>query len=327
MLLSVGNVKSPCNYLRISSAAILSALITRCPSDNGEFDESLLDKVVEELKQFVKDKHLLVRKLAIRGYTAIGTLASSMPNGNSIAQKYARLAFEAALNGLDDAYDRKDEIASESVYALNSIVSIVDKLFIENVSSNLLLKLRPCFEKENACLRAVAFNLFGELGEIIGERDIFKQNIHENIVSILLHLNDEEDLVKENCARALTQIAPLFSLDTFSTTISHSLVSKKPPGSYPTFLKEIGMILVLSFPDRLNFYALGCSNYFKSQFPQIRSNAALLTGYLLEPLTPALRGTLSKDLIFTSLVQLLRDPSSQVRVSTVKAISCLHSFS
>uniref|UniRef100_A0AC34FPY9 Uncharacterized protein n=1 Tax=Panagrolaimus sp. ES5 TaxID=591445 RepID=A0AC34FPY9_9BILA len=109
--------------------------------------------------------------------------------------------------------------------------------------------------------------------------------------------------------------------------ISHSLINSKPPLSYPTFLKEAGMILVLSFPDRLNFYALGCSNYFKSQFAQIRSNAALLTGYLLEPLTPALRGTLSKDLVFTSLVQLLRDPSSTVRLSTVKAISCLGSFS
>uniref|UniRef100_A0A914YTH9 RNA polymerase II assembly factor Rtp1 C-terminal domain-containing protein n=1 Tax=Panagrolaimus superbus TaxID=310955 RepID=A0A914YTH9_9BILA len=64
MLLSMGNVQSPCNYLRISSAAILSALITRCPGgeNNGQFDETILDKVVEELKHFVKDKHLLVRK-------------------------------------------------------------------------------------------------------------------------------------------------------------------------------------------------------------------------------------------------------------------------
>jgi hypothetical protein len=250
-----------------------------------------------------------------------------MPNGNIIAQKYAQIAFEAALNGLDDAYDRKDEIAAESICALDSIVIIVEKEFIERFLSNLLLKLRPCFEKENPCLRAVAFSLFGKLGSMIGESEIFKQNIHENIVSILLHLNDEDDLVKLNCAGVLSKIAPLFSLDTFSTTISNSLINSKPPLSYSAFLKDIGMILVLSFPDRLNFYALGCSNYFKSQFAQIRSNAALLTGYLLEPLTPALRGTLSKDLVFTSLVQLLRDPSSQVRLSTVKAISCLRSFS
>uniref|UniRef100_A0A914Q1U8 Maestro/Maestro-like HEAT-repeats domain-containing protein n=1 Tax=Panagrolaimus davidi TaxID=227884 RepID=A0A914Q1U8_9BILA len=159
----------------------------------------MLDKVVEELKQFVKDKHLLVRKLAIRGYTAIGTLASSMPNGNIIAQKYAQIAFEAALNGLDDAYDRKDEIAAESICALDSIVIIVEKEFIERFLSNLLLKLRPCFEKENPCLRAVAFSLFGKLGSMIGDSEIFKQNIHENIVSILLHLNDEDDLVKLVC--------------------------------------------------------------------------------------------------------------------------------
>jgi hypothetical protein len=250
-----------------------------------------------------------------------------MPNGTSLPKKYAQITFEAAFNGLDDAYDRKDEITMESICALDSIVMIVDKVFIDKVLSNLLLKLRPCFEKENACLRAVAFSLFGKLGSIAGESDIFKQNIHENIVSILLHLNDQDESTRNNCAMALTQIASLFSLDSFSTTVSHSLINSKPPANYPTFLKEIGMILVLSFPDRLNFYALGCSNYFKSQFAQIRSNAALFTGYLLEPLTPALRGTLSKDLLFLSLVQLLRDPSSEVKISAISAISCLHSFS
>lgn len=111
------------------------------------------------------------------------------------------------------------------------------------------------------------------------------------------------------------------------TVISEHLNDNKPPTNYSNFLKDVGMILVLSFPDRLNFYALGCSNYYKSQFTQIRANAALFTGFLLEPLSPALRGTLSKELVFTSLVQLLRDPTSQVRMATIKAISCLHSFS
>ena len=65
MLSSIGNVEAPCKFLRISSAAILSALITRCPIDNGGgFDENLLDKVVNELRQFVVDKHLLVRKVS-----------------------------------------------------------------------------------------------------------------------------------------------------------------------------------------------------------------------------------------------------------------------
>ena len=116
-------------------------------------------------------------------------------------------------------------------------------------------------------------------------------------------------------------------MDTLSNVINNNLIDKKPPNSYSIFLKDIAMILVLSFPDRLNFYALGCSNYFKSQFAQIRANAALFTGYLLEPLSPALRGTLSKELVFISLMQLLRDPSSQVRLATIKAISCLHDFS
>lgn len=197
MKIAMENSKGKCEFLRISCAAILSSLITRCPMESGEFDETLLDETVAELKLFVNDKNLLVRKLAIRGYTSIGALASIISNGKAIAKKYSRTAFEAALNGLDDAYDRKDEIAAESIYALESVVSIVDTSFIEEVLSNLLLKLRPCFEKENSCLRAVAFSLFGKLGTIVGNSQIFKQNIHENIVSILLHLNDEDEQVRK----------------------------------------------------------------------------------------------------------------------------------
>lgn len=196
MEIAINNANSQCEFQKISSATILSSLITRCPKNSGEFDETLLDAVVTELKLFVKDKNLLVRKLAIRGYTSIGTLATTMPNGDAVAHKYAKLAFEAAINGLDDAYDRKDEIAAESVYALDSVVTSVDPEFVEQSLSNLLLKLRPCFEKENSCLRAVSFSLFGKLGTIVGETNVFKQNIHENIVSILLHLNDEDEQVR-----------------------------------------------------------------------------------------------------------------------------------
>uniref|UniRef100_A0A7E4WD25 Condensin complex subunit 1 n=1 Tax=Panagrellus redivivus TaxID=6233 RepID=A0A7E4WD25_PANRE len=324
---SFGGHAHTCEFYRIANAALLSSLITRCPkAESGEFDDALLDSIVAELKQLIMDKSLLVRKLTIRAYTAIGKLAKSASNGEAIAQKYARIAFEAGLNGLDDAYDRKDEIASESIYALDSVVAVVDVDFVAERLSSLLLKLRPCFEKESAALRAVAFRLYGQLGSIVGEASEFKQSIHENIVSILLHLNDKDSEVSQNCAKVLIQTAPLLSLDTFSTLVDDTLFDGKPPSAYPNFLKDVGQILAVSYPDRLNAYALGCSNYYKSQFADIRSNAALFTGFLLEPLSPALRGTLSKELIFTSLVALLRDPSSKVRLSTIRAISCLHEF-
>lgn len=66
-----------------------------------------------------------------------------------------------------------------------------------------------------------------------------------------------------------------------------------------------------------------------------------MTGYLLATLSPELRGTLSKDLIFSGLyfyynilicnviiglVQLLKDTDEAVRIITARAISFLHAY-
>lgn len=108
--------------------------------------------------------------------------------------------------------------------------------------------------------------------------------------------------------------------------LDQQLVDLRPVANYPAFIKDISLILAVSFPDRLNYYALNCANYFKSQSPRIRQNAALMTGYLLAALSPELRGTLSKDLVFSGLVQLLKDLDEDVRLTTARAISCLHAY-
>lgn len=60
----------------------------------------------------------------------------------------------------------------------------------------------------------------------------------------------------------------------------------------------------------------------------MRANSAFLTGSLLCVLTPKLRGTISKELIFTGLVLLLKDPEDVlVRVAAARAIALLHDFS
>jgi hypothetical protein len=58
----------------------------------------------------------------------------------------------------------------------------------------------------------------------------------------------------------------------------------------------------------------------------IRANAAQLAGFLLEALTPALRQTISKDIMFAGFVQLLMDTDGDVRASTANAIVCLSEF-
>ncbi len=52
--------------------------------------------------------------------------------------------------------------------------------------------------QESGSLRAVAFSLFGELGGRIGTQcEEYRDQLQANLVSLLLHLNDEDDEVRK----------------------------------------------------------------------------------------------------------------------------------
>ncbi|KAL3998802.1 hypothetical protein ACH3XW_16520 [Acanthocheilonema viteae] len=318
--LMIPRMQSPSDAYRIAAAAVLSALTKRCPNEDGKVDDKLLEVLIMNLMKALDDRNLKIRKLAVRG---LGDLACC---SDSILNKYSSDAIQAAMAGLDDSGDRRDEIAMEAVNALNKLSTCVPNTHLENILSNVLLKLRPCFEKESSALRAVSFSLFGELGQRVGSYDAYREQLLINIVSIVLHLNDEEDQVKQMCARCLISVSSLLNSDRLTLLIERDLKIDEQCHNYRQFLKEFSVILAFSFPDRINYYALSCNNYFKSTSSRIRSNAAHMTGYLLGELTPELRSTVSKELIFAGLMLLLKDHDIDVRLSTARAISCLHRY-
>ncbi|CAG9530361.1 unnamed protein product [Cercopithifilaria johnstoni] len=318
--LMIPRMQSPSDAYRIAAAAVLSALTKRCPDEDGKVDNKLLEALITNLMKALEDRNLKIRKLAVRG---LGDLACC---SDSILNKYSSDAIQAAMAGLDDSGDHRDDVAMEAVNALNKLSTRVPDTHLENILSNVLLKLRPCFEKESSALRAVSFSLFGELGQRVGNYDAYREQLLINIVSIVLHLNDEEDQVKQMCARCLVSVCSLLNSDRLTLLIERNLKIDEQCHNYRQFLKEFSVILAFSFPDRINYYALSCNNYFKSTSSRIRSNAAHMTGYLLGELTPELRSTISKELIFAGLMLLLKDHDIDVRLSTARAISCLHRY-
>ena len=142
----------------------------------------------------------------------------------------------------------------------------------------------------------------------MGSCETFRESLHSNIISIVLHLNDDDEAVRiviifcldfysfncKSCAKLLHTCVPLINSEHASALIEHEMPGGRVPPNYPEFLRQFGIILVslscftnygiftlqpLSFPDRLNTYALDCNNYFRSMSSRIRSNAVLLMGW------------------------------------------------
>ncbi|GMT01233.1 hypothetical protein PENTCL1PPCAC_23407, partial [Pristionchus entomophagus] len=311
--------------LRAASVAVVAAIIDRCPARDGSFNGELFDDCVASLQRALKDQSLRIRKLSIRG---MGELADR-------ATRYASVCVDAAMAGLDDVGDRKDEVATESIVALNKLIGNASDTQLRAILPQVLLKVRPCFDKESSFLRAAAFRLFGEMAARVGAVDQadFLQHLHANIVIILLHMNEEDQEVRKACTSCMAKCAPIFGNELVEGVAKvHLCPSLSSPdsfscSSYSLFVRETAMALTACFPDRVNGYALTTSNYFKSSQSRIRAGAAQLTGHLLDSLTPQIRSTISRDIIFGGLVLLLKDVEDvSVRVATARAIASLHSY-
>ncbi|KJH53272.1 HEAT repeat protein [Dictyocaulus viviparus] len=322
------NTREP---IRFTAVIVSSALIRKSPDSNDHFNEDLLISCIRLLENSLTDQSLRIRKLCVRG---LGEL-SECPS-ETVSERFASMAVEAAMGGLDDLGDKNDavgisgfEVAMESIIALNKLVSRIKDDQLLSILRQVLLKIRPCFEKEYPALRAASFRLFGELAIRVGsDNDELMTHLHANIIAILLHLNDESEDVRKACSILLYQVHPLLGVGTFSSIVEQEMDRGRLPETYSSVQRDLGNVLALSFPDRVNQYTLTCTNYFKCSNARMRANAALLTGNMLSVLTPQLRAIISKDLVFSSLVLLLKDPEDViVRIAAVKAIGNLHDFS
>lgn len=112
---------------------------------------------------------------------------------------------------------------------------------------NILLRVRPCFEKDKAHIRASSYNLFGELARF-GKgpsRDPFMEQVHSNFVGIVLHLNEADPKVKLACRRVLKQVGPLMDSKDIEKMFDEALPENKTSLHYGEFINDLSKILVI----------------------------------------------------------------------------------
>lgn len=62
-------------------------------------------------------------------------------------QKHSTTILSAMMAGLDDKDDLNDDITLESMNGLTKIIALIDENNVRPILINILLRIRPCFEK------------------------------------------------------------------------------------------------------------------------------------------------------------------------------------
>ncbi|GAM28545.1 hypothetical protein SAMD00019534_117210, partial [Acytostelium subglobosum LB1] len=304
------------NYVpqRVITLSIYSELINHCK------DKDLLQKLINTLLNSLVEPAL--KLISLKG------LSNIVSAGEESTNRYAPTVIDAISSSIDDS----DEVmAMESMLGLSKIFTIVDEARVAPILVNICNRIKPAFEKPNNEIRAASFTLFGSLWRFGSGMacDPFYEQIHYNLPSIIMHLNDESPLVRTACKTTLRQLSKLLRTEEAKALFHRKNFDVDATLDYDAFLEDFSKVMITLYTDRINYFIMTSIEYYKSPWVQLRGNAATLTGFILGylPFEKRQRETsLNPSIITKALAQLLGEKSPVVRKKAADAISFLHAY-
>lgn len=156
--------------------------------------------IILHLLSSLSDPNPLVRGLTYKGLAFVGALS------DHDIEKYSELSLAALLKGIDDYNaDCYINIPLESLRGISRILEAVPRDKMELFEVSLAIRIRPFFDNESVEIREAAIFLLGDLcyqtKNKAGKRsndisDSLKEQILTNLLPLLLHLGENESMIK-----------------------------------------------------------------------------------------------------------------------------------
>lgn len=283
--------------------------------------KTLTEPLINNLLGRLIDNSPVVRRLCISGLGSVAMLDKEQ------VERYSTTILSAMMAGMDDREDPGCSITLEAMNGLSSILSQVAEEDVRNILINIALRIKPMFEKEKPLVRAASVTLFGDLSRFGSgpSKEQFIEQVHSNLVPLLLHLNDEDKHVIKACKYSLRQLGHLLESEDMNTMFQKLLLEDSHI-HYTEFINDLTKILISDLLEKMSFYATTCLSYLKSPFPIIQCNATVFLGYLLGNLPVEKQTQVPKERVCSALLILLKDQSPEVRIKAAESLSLLHQY-
>mmetsp|Transcript_7944 Transcript_7944/g.33416 ORF Transcript_7944/g.33416 Transcript_7944/m.33416 type:complete len:974 (+) Transcript_7944:72-2993(+) len=298
---------------RIVTAAAFAEMIRHIKND-----QALLQQIINNLLTIMVDQSL--KLMTIRG---LGNIADA---GKEEVNRFSSTVIDALMCSID----ADDEvIAMEAMKGLAKVFELVDESCVAPILVNICHRIRPAFEKDHEDIRSASFQLFGTLHRFGNDQgaSIFYEQIHNNFPALFLHVNDESELVRRACKRALKNFAPLMKAQAL-VDFFNEVLDEERELNYNEFLNRLSSILIEHFPERLNFYVMTSIEFYKSHWTCLRVGAAAFTGFALGNVPEEKKHAvgLNPSIITAAIIGLLKQKSPEVRAEAATAMSLLHHY-
>lgn len=277
----------------------------------------MIDVLMNNMMERISDPCCTVRMLAIRG---LGNLAIGSPEK---VNKYAKELLAAMSSGMEEKDDPGNLITLEAMSGMSKVLLYLDERNVHMLVVYIFMKIKPFLENENDEIRCASIMLLGNLSKFGLEEPVFKDQIHNVLVSLLLHLSDPSVHVVKACKYAMRVCGPVLGSEQITNMFQNHLHEERSL-HYGEFINDLVKYLIQDFPGMLNFYHATVIQYFKSNWPEIRASAAMFIGFLLGNLPEEHFTYLNMGIVTKALVVLLQDPDPLVRAKAAEAMGHFH---
>lgn len=277
----------------------------------------LVDVLMNNMMERISDPCCTVRMLSVRG---LGNIAVGSPEK---VNKYAKELLAAMSSGMEEKDDPGKLITLEAMSGLSKVLVHLDKKNVHLLAVYIFMKIKPFLENENDDIRCTSIHLMGNLSTFGSGEQVFKDQIHNVLVSLLLHLVDPNPEVVKACKYAMRVCAPVVGSEQITAMFQNHLHEDKSL-HYGEFINDLTKYLIQDFPGMLNFYHISVIQFFKSNWPEVRAGAAMFIGFMLGNLQEEHHSHLNMGTITKGLVMLLQDPDPVVRVKAAEAMGHFH---
>uniref|UniRef100_A0A671WTE0 Maestro heat-like repeat family member 1 n=1 Tax=Sparus aurata TaxID=8175 RepID=A0A671WTE0_SPAAU len=229
----------------------------------------LIDVLMNNMMERISDPCCTVRMLSVRG---LGNIAEGSPE-KVHRHKQKCLCFSFLASGPLAG----KLITLEAMSGLSKVLLYLDKKNVHLLVVYIFMKIKPFLESENDEIRCAAIHLMGNLSKFGSGEPVFKDQIHNVLVSLLLHLVDPNPQVVKACKFAMRVCAPVVGSEQITTMFQNHLHEDKSL-HYGEFINDLTKYLIQDFPGMLNFYHISVIQFFKSNWPEVRAGAAMFIG-------------------------------------------------
>ncbi|KAJ8979536.1 hypothetical protein NQ317_017684 [Molorchus minor] len=302
---------------RVAVVAFFTYLLKQRASEQTVLIENLLEMILD----VQMDQSCAVRKIGLQG---LGYAAENL--NVDLITRHCNPILSVLMNSLDyNNIGNESEVILEGMLSFSKLLTTLEGYKFSSFQVTAAVRIKPLLGQEDVNLRRASFRLLGDLTQSLNSEanlEAFKEQIQGNMITLLLHLCDPDIYVVKACKFTLRKIGPYLESPKVNSMIQEHLIDEANL-HFSDFVRDLIKIMAEELQDLFPLLVMTSLSYLKSQWVEIRSNAALIAGLLYSQLSFDNKHRVSLDIVCDRLMRLLHDEHEDVRMRAVQAVSYL----